>query len=109
MDPVRTSFPAMGPAGITSDVVNISGQRSPYTKAMPVKGVPANVGIDGPTAPAGAAQPANLVNSEVLGPMCKPVTTTCYPNAAGHEQTGRNVKLLPSRTGTGDFWSQRLA
>lgn len=108
-DPVKTSFPPMGPSGIVDHVVNCSGERSPYTKQLPVKGAPAGDSIDGATAPAGGAQPAQLVNSEVLGPMCKPVTTTFYPNAADHEQTGRNVKLLPSRAGVSDFWNQRMA
>lgn len=106
-DPVHTSFPAMGPRGIEQSVVNISGQRSPYTRFQPVQGGPAGVGIDGPTAPAGGAQPATLVNSEVLGPCCKPITTTYYPNAAEAGNTGRNVKLLAPRTGTSDFWDQR--
>jgi hypothetical protein len=106
MDQIKTSFEPMGPSGMGA-VVNISGARSPYTKAVPVGGVPSGVGIDGPTAPAGAAQPATLVNAEVLGPCCKPITTLYYPNAAGHEQTGRNVKLLAPRTGTSSFWDQR--
>lgn len=110
MDPVRTSFPPVGPNGLLHDIVNISGQRSPYTKALPVKGGPAGVGIDGPTAPAGGAQPAQLVNAEVLGPQCKPMTTISHSDPQGFDKgTGKNVKLLPSRTGTGDFWNQRLA
>lgn len=107
-DPVHTNFPPMGPHGIEQSVVNISGQRSPYTRMLPVQGGPAGVGIDGPTAPAGGAQPAKLVNAEVLGPCCKPITTTYYPNADESRSTGRNVKLLAPRTGTSDFWQQRL-
>lgn len=106
-DPVKTSFPPMGPNGISDSVVNVSGQRSPYTTLVPVGGVPGGAGIDGPTAPAGAAQHPTEINAETLGPCCKPQTTLFFPNAADHEQTGRNVKILPSRAGTSDFWAQR--
>lgn len=105
-DPVHTNFPPMGARGIPESVVNLSGQRSPYTREVPNKG-PSGVSVDGPTAPAGAAQKATLVNAEVLGPCCKPVTTLYYPNALNHEQTGRNVKILPPRTGVSAFWDQR--
>lgn len=107
MDPVRTSFPPEGPDGILDSFVNISGERSPYTRAVPNRG-PAGDSIDGPTAPKGAAQPATLVNAEVLGPVCRPMTTIMHTDPEGFARgTSKNVKLLPSRTGVSDFWARR--
>jgi len=102
-DPVQTSFPVMGDSAITEHVVNISGSRSPYTTMVPRQGVPA--GDDLPSSTGNRSQ--SVVNAEVLGPCCAPQTTLFFPNAADHDKTGRNVKLMPSRSGVSDFWSER--
>jgi hypothetical protein len=103
-DMTKTSFPVMGDSGIPDSVVNLSGARSPYTQVVAKGGVPAGDNIDGPT---GAPRTATTVNAEVLGPMCKPQTTLFFPNAANHADTGRNTKLVPSRTGVSDMWAAR--
>ena len=102
-DPIKTDFPAMGLNGIPESVINRSGERSPYTTARPNSG-PSGDSIDGVK---GAPAAHTLVNAEVLGPVCAPQTTLFYPNAADHEKTGRNVKLLPSKSGVSDFWEKR--
>ena len=102
MDKVHTDFPVMGDAGIPASVVNISGNRSPYTTMQPRQGSESG---DLPSATGNRAQ--SMVGSETLGPLCAPQTTLYYPNAATHECTGRNVKILPSRAGVSDFWDQR--
>lgn len=103
-DMTRTDFPVMGDAGIPESVVNLSGARSPYTQAVPKGGVPAGISIDGPT---GAPRKATEVNAEVLGPMCAPQTTLFFPNAADHEKTGGNTRIVPSRSGVSDMWATR--
>jgi hypothetical protein len=102
-DAVSTSFPVMGDSGIIDHVVNMSGNRSPYTTPVAKKG-PAGDSIDGPT---GGPRVQTEVNAEVLGPMCSPQTTLFYPNAADHDKTGRNTIIVPSRSGVGDFWNSR--
>ena len=102
-DEVRTTFPVMGSEGIASSVVNMSGARSPYTQLAPRQGVPS--GDDLPSATGARSQ--TMTNAEVLGPCCAPQTTLFYPNAADHASTGRNVKLMPSRSGVSDFWNER--
>lgn len=102
-DPIKTSFPAMGESGIPESVVNISGQRSPYTQLRPNSG-PAGDSIDGPK---GAPAAHTQVNAEVLGPQCKPQTTLFFPNAADHAKTGRNTRTVQNRAGTSDFWDRR--
>lgn len=102
-DPVKTSFPAMGPNGIPESVVNMSGNRSPYTQLVPNKG-PAGDSIDGPT---GGPARHTEINAEVNGPLCAPQTTLFFPNAADHEKTGRNTRIMPSRAGASDFWDAR--
>jgi hypothetical protein len=103
MDPIKTDFPAMGLNGIPESVINMSGNRSPYTTLRP-NAAPAGDSIDGVTGPPAAH---TLVNAEVLGPVCAPQTTLFYPNAANHADSGRNVKLMPSRAGVSDFWDKR--
>jgi hypothetical protein len=102
-DHVTTDFPVMGDQGIASSVVNMSGNRSPYTTPVAKQGGQSG-GIDGVT---GGPRQQTEINSEVLGPLCKPQTTLFFPNAADHDKTGRNTKILPSRSGTSDFWDQR--
>ena len=103
-DNIKTTFEAMGDEGIPSSVINLSGQRSPYTRVRPRGGAVA--GDDLPSSTGNRSQ--SLTNAEVLGPQCAPQTTLYYPNAADHEATGRNTRIVPSRTGVADnFWGSR--
>ena len=103
-DMTTTSFEPMGSAGIPNSVVNMSGNRSPYTQLQAKGGVPGGISIDGPT---GAPRKQTEVNAEVHGPLCSPQTTLFFPNAAHHADTGRNTKIVPSRAGVSDMWSKR--
>jgi hypothetical protein len=102
-DMTHSNFPVMGDSGIPSSVVNMSGNRSPYTQLQPKGGAAGEGGFGVP----GGPRKATEVNAEVLGPLCKPQTTLFWPNAANHNDTGRNTKIMPSRAGVSDFWSQR--
>jgi hypothetical protein len=103
-DMTHSDFPVMGDSGIPDSVVNMSGQRSPYTQLQPQAGAVGGISIDGPT---GAPRKQTEINAEVHGPLCKPQTTLFFPNAADHDKTGRNTKLVPSRAGVSDMWAAR--
>jgi len=102
-DNLTTTFPKMG-EDITS-IVNISGQRSPYT--MPV------VKSGFAKSDVGAADPANKKNRgntiirNASGPRCRIVETIDYPNErAESAKTYRNVKRVH---GGSQFYSARAA
>lgn len=92
-DNATSNFPKVGDDGITSHVVNISGQRSKYTKPaakegfgkggdVPGTGTKANKGV-GPTA-----------TGENPGPRCYIQEKIAYPNSAESSKTLRNVKRV---------------
>jgi hypothetical protein len=93
-DNSTTSFAKMGDEGIPSSVVNMSGQRSPYTQTVPKK-----------TQGRGASPTGKKVNRgqsmihEANGPACKIVTTLYKANAASANDTQRNVKYMPPAMG----------
>lgn len=103
-DMTHSDFPVMGDSGIPSSVVNMSGERSPYTTLKAKPAAPPSPDIAGPT---GGPRTQTTVNAEVLGPLCSPQTTLFFPNAASHADTGRNTKIVPSRAGVGDMWAAR--
>jgi hypothetical protein len=102
-DSASSAFPKMGEAPLTSHLVNASGDRSPYTKnvARPAQGDAEAVGG---TAIRGVGQ---MATTEMNGPVNRPVTTISYPNSPEMSKTGRGMRVVPSKTGVGDFWDNR--
>jgi hypothetical protein len=95
-------FPKMGDDGY-SGLVNMSGNRSPYTTPVARKG---------PTTPdmggGGAGGRSNGgVLHEGMGPQFRPVASRVY--APEYPPTGRSIRPVPSRAGRGDFWTARAA
>jgi hypothetical protein len=98
---VTTSFPTMGDHGIPDSFVNMSGQRSPYTKLAP--GVPGK--NSGPDSAGGIRKSVQIENAN--GPRLAPVTKIYEGNAAEANSGLRNVQVVPSAAGVSDFWAQR--
>jgi|HubBroStandDraft_6_1064221.scaffolds.fasta_scaffold1054364_2 hypothetical protein len=101
VDRVTTTFPTMSEGYLEGSVINMSGQRSPYTKTRPKQGPRS----DAPDSVGGAR---SQVAKDYDGPRCAPVTTIAYPNSPEASGTMRNVRLMPNRTGvSSDFWAAR--
>lgn len=101
---IRSPFPTMGESGIPDSFINMSGQRSPYTKLAPRQG-PRNSGPDD----AGDATHRSAVQiKDAHGPRLAPVTTLYGKNAAEATQTPRRLRLMPSAIGNRDFWGARI-
>ena len=100
----ESQFPKMGEEPLTASLVNISGQRSPYTTPIPRKGPAADVLATGGTGHRGVGADATGENA---GPAFRPQTTICFPNAPEASQTGRGMRTLPSAVGNRDFWDRR--
>lgn len=98
---MSTSFPAMGEEPLTSHLVNISGDRSPYTTPVARKG-PAGDSESEPAAVRGQTE-----IHDAHGPTFRPQTTICYPNAPEASGTGRGMRTVPSSLGNKDFWDMR--
>lgn len=97
---VTTQFEKMGDAGY-EQVLNLSGDRSPYT--MPQ-------GRKGPTSPDlgggnGSSRKGATLIREAHGPTFAPVASRTF--ASSYPETTRGIHTVPSRTGLGDFWNQR--
>lgn len=98
-----TSFPTMGES-IIGHVVNVSGQSSPYTKAVKNK--------NNKSADPGGADKANRgattasMGNEMNGPGGKIVAKICYPNDPEQSKVLRNVKKV---TGPTPFYGARKA
>lgn len=97
-----SSFPKMGDDGYAG-LVNMSGQRSPYTQERP---------RSGPTTPdmggGGAGGRSNGgVLHEGMGPQFKPVTSAIY--GTDYAATGKAMRTVPSSVGNRDFWNSRAA
>lgn len=94
-----STFPKMGDDGMAS-LVNMSGQRSPYT--MPQE-------RHGPTTPDLGGSPAGGRGSSMIheahGPTFRPVASQSY--APEYPETGRGMRQVPSALGNRDFWAAR--
>jgi hypothetical protein len=102
-DAVLSAFPKMGEHPLEGSIVNMSGQRSPYTNpvARPVQGDAIAVGG---TAVRGVGSNAT---GEHSGPCFAPQTTIAFPNSPESSQTGRALVTVPSKAGSSDFWDNR--
>lgn len=94
-----STFPKMGDDGYTS-LINVSGDRSPYTRAVP---------RSGPTTPDLGGSPAGGRGSSMIheahGPQFRPVASKVQ--GPDYAATGRNVRAVPSAVGNRDFWDSR--
>lgn len=96
-------FPKMGAEPLTDHLVDISGNRSPYTIRVPRHG-PSADSEPGDQALRGVGSDAT---GEHSGPRFAPVTTVFYPNAPEWSETGRALRTVPSKVGALDFWDAR--
>ena len=99
----QTTTTTFEKVGSYDHVVNMSGQRSPYT--MPE-------GRKGPTSPDmgggnGSARRSPTMIHEANGPAC--TITASKGFAPEYPETGRAFRTVPSRAGVGDFWASRAA
>ncbi len=96
-----SSFPTMGDSAYEG-LVNMSGDRSPYTKLQ---------AKHGPTVPDTGGSPAGGRGSsmvhETMGPVFRPVASRSY--APEYPETGRGMRTVPSSIGNRDFWAARAA
>jgi hypothetical protein len=94
-----SSFPKMGESGYEG-LVNMSGDRSPYTKDQP---------RHGPTMPDTGGSPAGGRGSgmvhDTYGPAFRPVASRSF--APEYPETGRGMRTVPSAIGNRDFWAAR--
>lgn len=97
-DTDTTSFPKMGDDYVTDHLVNISGDRSPYTMPVAKKQTTTDQGPLGGK----ANRSASLIH-EANGPACTPIARISYPNAPEASNTQRGMRTMPSKAGVGDF------
>lgn len=90
MSDTTTSFPTMG-EDMMSNVVNISGAPSRYTKPMPRKNTQAG---EAPGVGTGRPNRGQSVIRHANGPACTIVAKIVYPNAEGANQTQRNLRRV---------------
>lgn len=102
---VSEQFPAMGEMPLVGSVVNISGNRSPYTQVVPRKGAASD---RDPSAGTATHRGRSMIH-EAHGPTFRPMTTVFYPNAPERSGTGRGMRTVPSAVGNRDFWNDRAA
>lgn len=101
---VTSQFPTIGEGGY-HQVVNLSGEKVPYTIMAP-RG--RSGGADTPGTGTKANRSAGLIQ-EANGPRPNtiPLATRWPANAACATDTYRNVVPVPSAIGDRDFWSKR--
>lgn len=90
-DNATTQFPKVGDDGIVSHVVNISGQRSPYTKMEPKKGFSKD---DAAADPKDKANKGRTMIRNAQGPRPSIQAKICYPNSGESAKVQRNVKRV---------------
>lgn len=101
----KSVFPKMGDEPLVGSIVNISGQRSPYTMMQPrdAGGATADVLATGTNGHRGQI----MMSGEHPGPTFRPMTTISYPNAPEARNTGRGMRILRPSIGNRDFWDTR--
>jgi hypothetical protein len=102
----QSQFPKMGEHPLEGSLVNMSGQRSPYTTAVPRNGASNDSPDDGGDA---THRGQMLMSGEHNGPTFRPVTTLYQQNAAAASDIGRGMRTVPSALGDRDFWDQRAS
>lgn len=107
-DAATSSFPKMGEHPLEGNIVNTSGDRSPYTHSVG-KFSGGDALATGGTAIRGVGSDAT---GEHSGPAFAPQSTVVFPNSPEASQTGRGMRAIrsvASKTGNGDFWDQRTS
>jgi hypothetical protein len=89
-DKSTTQFPKMGDEAITKHVVNISGQRSPYTKPEAKKGFAKGSLPNSEHADRGASS----MSGTNPGPRCYIQEKIAYPNSPESAKVLRNTKRV---------------
>lgn len=103
-DATSSNFPKMGEHPLEGNLVNTSGNRSPYTQVQAKKGPSGDALATGGTAVRGVGANAT---GEHSGPCFAPQTTIYFPNSPEASQTGRGLRIVPSAVGNRDFWDSR--
>lgn len=109
MADTTSKFPKMGEHPLEGSIINMSGQRSPYTMPVERKGASGDPLATGGTSVRGVGPDAT---GEHSGPCFTPQTTICFPNSPEASKTGRGMRTIPSvasKTGNGDFWNDRAS
>lgn len=105
-DAVQSSFPKMGENPLVGTIVNVSGNRSPYTHQVGKFDQGDADAVGG----GGARGVGGMATGEHSGPVFAPQTTISFANSPEASQTGRGLRTVPSvasKTGNGDFWDNR--
>jgi hypothetical protein len=107
-DAASSNFPKMGDMPLVGSIVNVSGDRSPYThpKARDAGSISADDGggVRQAVRPVGA-----MATGENAGPVFAPQTTIAFPNSPEASQTGRGLRTVKSAIGNRDFWDSRTS
>lgn len=98
----QSQFPKMGEFPLVDSIGDPSALPSGHTTFRPRTG-PSS---DGESEPAGA-RGRTAMTGEHHGPVFRPQTTICYPNAPEASATGRGLRILPSVASRNAFWDQR--
>lgn len=102
---ITSQFPTMGEQGIPHSVLNLSGDRTPYTIMQP-RDAGGATHSEVPGAGTKANRGASMIQN-AQGPVNKPLAMRWPANAACATEGGRNVILMPSASGSRDFWARR--
>jgi hypothetical protein len=98
-DNEQTTFPKMGDETLTDHLVNVSGNRTPYTMPVAKKSTTTD---QGPVGGKANRRPWLIHGGD--GPACTPVATINYSNSPESSQTQRGMRTVPSKAGKGDFY-----
>lgn len=98
-----TSFPTVGDSVLKFVGNGGAAKRSSYTIDMPV-----NIMGRGSSPTGATGNRSSTKINEANGPKCSVVAKLYASNAAESSATQRNVKIMPSATGSGDFWRARV-
>ena len=97
---VTSNFEKIGDQGF-EQVMNMSGQRSPYTMPQARRG-PTSPDLGGGN---GSSRKGATLIREAHGPTFTPVASRTF--ASAYPETERSVYTVASRVGQKDFWDQR--
>src|SRR5690348_16893432 len=107
--PNASTFPKMGES-IPHGLINVSGNRSPYTQLQPKKTMGRGASPTGKAAVRGRTQ-----ISEANGPQFHVSTTLYKANSAEASKTLRNTSMMPAAItrpdhvgSASDFWTKRM-
>lgn len=97
-----SNFPTVGDSVLAYVGTGAACRTSKYTIAVPKQ----TMGRGSSPTGKKANRSSSLIH-EANGPKCTIVATLYKANAASANDTERNVRIMPSATGVGDFWKAR--